>query len=241
MSVVWLLGASGDIGRAISLQLAKEGYSIAVCYFTNKKRAEEIVASCFRLGGFAKSFYLNVRDISSINSAYKEILTTLGEPSIFIYAVGNLHFKLFQDISLEEYNQVLALHLNGLFLTLQKIVPLFLKKKAGKIIVLSSVFGEVGGACETIYSLAKGGQNSMVKALAKELAPSNITVNALSIGAIKSKMLDSQLSIKEQDDLCKNIPLQRLGYPFEVAKAVSYLCTASYVTGQILRLDGGWF
>jgi 3-oxoacyl-[acyl-carrier protein] reductase len=240
---VWIIGCSGDIGKAIALALARHGYKIAGCYFTQQIRAREIMRACCSLGTQAYCWQLDATNPAQVSRVYQEICCTLGPPYALIYAAGTTQVALIQQLSMEQLHQQLAVHLKGAVLCIQAALPALLKLQAGRIILISSIFGEFGGAAEAVYSAVKGGQNSLAKALAKELAPSQITVNALALGAIASSMLEQQLSNQDLQALITEIPLARLGQPTEVAGLVAYLCSqaASYITGQIIRMDGGWF
>jgi 3-oxoacyl-[acyl-carrier protein] reductase len=154
---------------------------------------------------------------------------------------GISYYGLVTDMSDEEIEQMIALHITSPFRLTQKLIPAMVKKREGNIIVITSIWGIVGASCEVLYSMVKGGQNSFVKALAKELAPSNIRVNAIAPGAIKTRML-SNFTEEELKALEDEIPLGRLGNPNEVAQTVSFLASknSSYITGQVISVNGGW-
>ena len=142
----------------------------------------------------------------------------------------------------EEINDLINLHLTSPILLTKNLLPKMIKNKYGQIVFVSSIWGVTGASCETVYSAVKGGQISFAKALSKEVAPSNIRVNIVAPGAIQTKMNDF-LQAEEQETLRHEIPLERLGTPEEVANAVNFLLSdeSSYITGQVLNVNGGWY
>ena len=154
---------------------------------------------------------------------------------------GMSFYGLVTDMSDDDIDQMVNLHITSPFRLTQKLIPTMIRKRAGNIIVISSIWGIAGASCEVLYSMVKGGQNSFVKALAKELAPSQIRVNAIAPGAIETRMI-SNFSTEELTELEEEIPLGRLGQPDEIANTVSFLASkqASYITGQVISVNGGW-
>ncbi|SEN44043.1 elongation factor P 5-aminopentanone reductase [Lihuaxuella thermophila] len=241
--VAWITGASGGIGSAIALSLAEAGADVAVGYLKKKEAALQVAEKCRAFHVKAEAVYVDVTSRESVSAAFEQIRYRLGLPTLLIHASGNSHFSLFQDVTDEVFDEVMNVHVRGAYYLIQSVLPSMIRKKDGRIILLSSIWGETGGAGEVIYSAAKGAQISMVKALAKELAPSGITVNAVAPGAILTPMLKDQLNTSEQQALAEEIPAGRLGDPKDVASIVRYLCLpeSSYVTGQVLRVNGGWY
>jgi 3-oxoacyl-[acyl-carrier protein] reductase len=155
---------------------------------------------------------------------------------------GISFYGLVTDMSDDDIDQMINLHITSPFRLTQKLIPSMISKREGNIIVISSIWGITGASCEVLYSMVKGGQNSFVKSLAKELAPSQIRVNAIAPGAIETRML-SKFSKEELKELEEDIPLGRLGHPDEIADVVSFLASknSSYITGQVLSVNGGWY
>ncbi|WP_165875984.1 elongation factor P 5-aminopentanone reductase [Hazenella coriacea] len=242
-SIAWVVGASGGIGAAIAQSLARLGINVAVGYFANQELAEQVAEKCKKWGVRSQPVQVDVRHRKSIQQAYQFICQEIGAPTHLIHAGGQTHVGLIQDISDEDYDQIMDVHVRGAIWMIQSVLPPMIREKEGRIILISSIWGETGGAGETLYSTAKAAQLGLVKALAKELAPSQITVNAVTPGAIRTALLDHQLPLEDQETLAEEIPSGRLGKPEEVAAMVAYLATpaASYVTGQVLRVNGGWY
>lgn len=240
--VAWVTGASGGIGAAISLQLAQAGIAVAVCYHTNKHKADEVVEQCRAQGVNACAFSIDVSDEAAVARIYQAIHFSLGKPTIVVHAAGHTEVGLLQDASVATYTRLMDVHVKGAFLLARSVLPYQLQQRWGRIIFISSIWGSVGGAMEALYSGAKAAQHGMAKALAKEVAASGITVNVIAPGAVSTPLLDDQLTTDEQTALAEDIPVGRLGKPTEIAAMVAYLCKpeASYLTGQVIQIDGGW-
>lgn len=241
--VAWVIGGSGGIGSAVCKGLAREGIDVAICYFRGKTEAEEVADECRQLGARALSFALDVTNSAMISEVYQQIRFSLGTPDLLIYSAGVTHAGLIQDVTPEVYDLVMDTNVRGAFACIQTALPAMLRNSWGRIVLLSSIWGETGGAGEVLYSAAKGAINGLTRALGKELARSGITVNAVAPGAIDTKMLQEQLSAEEQALLAEEIPMGRLGDPHEVASLIRYLCSeeAGYITGQVLHVNGGWY
>ncbi len=238
---VLITGASRGIGRAIATRFAKEGCSLVI---NCSKSPEEL----YRLKEELESIYHvsvladvgDVGDIIYITTLFEKIQVQFSSLDIVINNAGISHVGLLHQMTDKEWQKVINTNLNSVFYTSRAAIPGMLKKKAGKIINISSVWGNVGASCEVAYSASKGAVNSFTKALAKELAPSNIQVNAIACGCIDTTM-NACFSEEERLTLAEEIPAGRFGTPEEVAELVFSLATGHhYLTGQILTFDGGW-
>jgi len=230
-------GASRGIGRAIAEALAEAGYHlILTCSHTLPDLQE--VAACLE-EKYGITCTAMAADASK-PAAIEKVFASLDHLDVLVNNAGISYIGLLTDMSVEEWQHVLNTNLSSCFYTSRLAVPLMLLKHSGRIINISSVWGNVGASMEVAYSASKGGVNSFTKALAKELAPSNIQVNAISCGVIDTAM-NHCFSPEEMNALREEIPADRLGQPEEVAKLVLQLIQApTYLTGQILTLDGGW-
>ncbi len=239
---VLVTGASRGIGKAVLLEMARRGYNVVGVCLKNKEKLEETIEEARAFGVNALALYgINVGDY---NMCVEKIYDYLKKNNIFIDCVinnaGISYVGLLQDMSINEWNTILSTNLTSVFNMSKLFIPDMIKKGAGKIVNVSSVWGNVGASCETAYSATKGGINSFTKALAKELAPSNIQVNAVAFGAIDTEM-NSFLSEEERVQLEEEIPAGRLGTVEEAAKMLADIVESpSYLTGQIITMDGGW-
>ena len=238
---VLITGASRGIGRAIAEVFAKNGYQLVI---TCSKSASNLQILAQRLQTLYKTDVLtSVGDISDygyVTQLFEEIQNRFGGIDILINNAGISYVGLRTDMSIDDWDRIVATNLTSAFSTSKLAIPYMLHKKAGKIINISSVWGNVGASCEVAYSACKGGINSFTKALAKELAPSNIQVNAIACGCIDTQM-NACFSEEERTALTEEIPVGRFGTPEEVAELVLRLAdTSAYLTGQIITFDGGW-
>ena len=240
-STVLITGASRGIGRAIATLFAKEGYQLVITC-SKSEAALHLLADELR-SNYSADVLTSIGDIGDyqyVSLLFKEISARFGGIDILINNAGISYVGLLTDMSLEEWNQMINTNLTSVFSTCKHAIPYMLQKQTGKIINISSVWGNVGASCEVAYSAAKGGMNTFTKALAKELAPSNIQVNAIACGCIDTQM-NACFSEDEKAALADEIPAGRFGKPEEVATLVLDLASKhSYLTGQIITLDGGW-
>lgn len=233
-------GASGGIGSAICIELAKAGYDLALLYHANEAAAANVATACTALGCQAGIYQTDLTDPASISTVLKKIVDSHETLDLLVNVAGIAHIGLLQDMSDEEWMRMIQTNLSSVFYTCRQIIPVMLHKKRGKIINLSSVWGNIGASCEVAYSAAKGGINSFTKALAKELAPSTISVNAIACGMIDTPM-NHCFEPEEVQAICDEIPAGRMGTPQEVGELTVLLAQApSYLTGQIITMDGGW-
>lgn len=238
---ILITGASRGIGKAIAYRFAQAGYSLII---NCSKSAESLMTLKNEL---QQTFHVqilssvgNIGDYSYAEELFKEIETKFGGVDILVNNAGVSHIGLLSDMTLEEWNHILDVNLSSVFYTSKLAIPYMVSNKSGKIINISSVWGNIGASCEVAYSATKGGMNSFTKALAKELAPSNIQVNAIACGCIDTEM-NQCFSEEERQDLINEIPAGRFGKTEEVAELVYTLASEhNYLTGQIITLDGGW-
>lgn len=238
--VIVITGASRGIGRAIALAFAKPNHILALCCKHNIEQLKETAILCEKAGAECFVSITDVSRPSDVQTFFNEIKKRFGDISLLINNAGISYIGLLQDMSNEAWQSVINTNLNSVFYTCREVIPIMLQKKSGKILNISSVWGNVGASCEVAYSATKGGVNSFTKALAKELAPSGISVNAIAFGFIDTDM-NHHLNEKDKTELLVEIPAGRAGTPQEAADLVYAVASSStYMTGQIITMDGGW-
>ena len=232
-----ITGASRGIGRAIAEALAADGYDLILTCRHSIGDLETFAAELSEKYGI--SVCTERVDMSS-SSDVRELFEGIHDLDVLVNNAGISYIGLLQDMTDEEWNEVIGTNLSSVFYTCRCAIPLMVKKKSGRILNISSVWGNVGASLEVAYSASKGGMNAFTRALSKELAPSQIAVNAIACGVIDTDM-NSGFSPEDMDELKKEIPADRIGSPEEVAKLVSLALKAPlYMTGQVITLDGGW-
>lgn len=234
---VLITGASRGIGRELSKALAGAGYDlILVC----RKSEEEIQALT---GELKKQYGIECQAVLCDVSKREQVemlFEQTGDVDVLINNAAVSYVGLLAEMTTEEWHQVIDTNLNALFYTCKAVIPGMVHRKLGKIINVSSVWGNVGASMEVAYSAAKGGVNSFTKALAKELAPSNIQVNAVAFGVIDTQM-NACFSEEEMETLKEEIPADRIGSAKEAAEMIlKILESPAYLTGQVITMDGGW-
>ncbi len=238
MRIALVTGASGVIGGACARALAAKGYALALQYHDHPERAQAL------LDQLPKEIpvFLQSADIAlekDVTELYSAIRTHLGYVDLLVNCAGvSLPQKMLTDVGIREMDLVYSVNVKGAMLLTKGAIPHMLRKEGGAIVHISSMWGLIGGSCEAVYSAAKGALNGFVKAMAKELAPSHVRVNAVAPGLVPSPM---NAFLSEQDLLAfrQDTPLGQLIAPEQVAEAVCYLAEAEMVTGQILSVDGG--
>ena len=240
-STVLITGASRGIGQAIAIAFAKAGYQLVItCSKTEQALLDFATILENYYGIEVMTSVGDIGDYNYVNQLFQSIQSRFGGIDILINNAGISYVGLLTDMTIEDWNRIINTNLTSVFSTCKHAIPYMVQKQAGKIINISSVWGNVGASCEVAYSACKGGMNTFTKALAKELAPSNIQVNAIACGCIDTQM-NACFSEEERSALAEEIPAGRFGTPKEVADLVIDLAQKhNYLTGQIITLDGGW-
>lgn len=235
---VLITGASRGIGKAIAKAFAENGDDLIL---TCKNNIDSLNAYAKQL---SQEYNVDCAAFACDGARYdavKELFSQINDIDVVINNAGIAHIGLLTDMTVDEWRNIMSTNLDALFYICKEAIPYMVSKKSGQIINITSVWGEVGASCEVAYSASKGGVISFTRALAKELAPSNISVNAVSCGVIDTDMNRNTLTEDDLEELKGEIPADRLGDPMEVAQAVLKLSQMpSYLTGQIVRIDGGW-
>ena len=232
-----ITGASRGIGEAIARKLAKEHFDLYLTCVHSEDKLHSL--ACYLEEEYKVSVGAFLCDMSS-HKEVERLFRHIPSLDILINNAGISYIGLLSEMSTEAWHQIINTNLSSIFYTSRKSIPLMLQKHRGQIINISSVWGNVGASCEVTYSATKGAIHSLTKGLAKELAPSNIAVNALACGMLDTKVNDC-FSKHEIAHICDEIPAGRMGTPAEVAEAIALLAEAPiYLTGQIITMDGGW-
>lgn len=236
---ILITGAARGIGRAISRNLAGLGYNIVINYNKSEVDAIELKKELTKYNQNIDIFKADVCDRKQVKDMVKFTLDKYKKIDVLINNAGIDEFKLFTDITDNDWNRMMNVNLYSVFCTTQEVLKNMIENKDGCIINISSIWGIVGASCEVHYSVSKAGIDGMTKSLAKEMGPSNIRVNSIAPGIINTKMND-KLSEEELNDIKKEIPLERIGKDIDIAKCVKWLIEDEYTTGQIISINGGW-
>ncbi len=232
-----ITGASRGIGKAIAETFAKNGYHLILTCLSSIEVLKDYADYLEKTYSIScQAFRVDAGNYEAVSRLFQNI----SDLDVLVNNAGIAHIGLLSDMSAQDWHHMMHTNLDSCFYTCKHAIPLMLKKHSGRIINISSVWGNVGASMEVAYSASKGGVNAFTKALAKELAPSNIQVNAIACGAIDTDM-NRCFSEEDLQLLAEEIPCDRLGQPSEVADLALYLTNApAYLTGQILTIDGGW-
>ncbi|MBE6047994.1 MAG: SDR family oxidoreductase [Clostridium sp.] len=237
--VAIVTGASRGIGRAIALELAKEGAAIVINYSKDDEGAEITYQMLKEIGVSAMKIKKDISIYENTEDIVNETINHFGKIDILVNNAARSVIGLFMDAGKDEIDSLIKSNLLGAMYLTKNVIAHMLTR-GGTILNISSMWGDVGASCEVLYSASKGGINLFTKALAKEMAPSNIRVNAIAPGVINTKM-NSFLNEEDKKELEDEIPMGRFGEAEEIGKIAAFLCSddSSYITGQIIRADGG--
>lgn len=239
---VLVTGASGGIGAAIAERFAMVGMNVVIHYMKSHEAANEAARRCMEKGsGKVMTVSADFRSREQIERMREKLESHGLLPDILVNNAGISHYGLLSDVTDEIWDEVMAINLKGTFLCTQIMMPHMISQRYGRIINVSSIWGLSGASCEVLYSTTKGGVNAFTKALAKELAPSGVTVNAVAPGAVQTSMLN-HLDQDELKMLEEEIPAGRLAQPDEISSLVYFLALpeSGYINGQIISPNGGW-
>ncbi|BDG48083.1 MULTISPECIES: 3-oxoacyl-[acyl-carrier-protein] reductase [Parageobacillus] len=238
--VALVTGASRGIGRAIALELARQGAKIAVNYAGSEAKANEVVEEIKNMGGEAFAIQADVSDAQAVDRMVKTVLERFGRIDILVNNAGITRDNLLMRMKEEEWDDVININLKGVFNCTKAVTRPMMKQRYGRIVNIASIVGVMGNPGQANYVAAKAGVIGLTKTAARELASRNITVNAVAPGFITTDMTE-RLNEEIKAEMLKQIPLARFGEPEDVAKVVAFLASdaASYMTGQTLHVDGG--
>nr|WP_026089269.1 MULTISPECIES: SDR family oxidoreductase [Bacillus] len=235
---VLITGASGAIGSATAIELAKQGYSLYIHYNRNELGIRDLIQA---LEEYDIEVIPIQADLSTMEGVERLCSNIFSLNSIVLNS-GKAHYGLVSDVDLDTMQEMIQLHLTSPYLIVQKLTSKLTRNASSSIVAVTSIWGDTGASCEVLYSMLKGGQNSFVKALSKELALMGVRVNAVSPGIVNTPMV-ANLTEEEKFELTDEIPIGRLAEPKEIADSIAYLLSdrASYITGHILKVNGGWY
>ena len=237
---VLVTGSSRGIGRACALAFAEAGYHLFINCRNSIEQLETLEQEILDAGGSCTKVPGDVSSPDAVRAIFRRISETCGGPDILVNNAGVAHFGLLSDMSDGEWRTILDTNLSSAFYCCREAIPYMVSKKEGKIINISSMWGTSGASCEAAYSASKSGLDGLTRALAKELAPSNIQVNAVAFGVIDTEM-NGRLDSAERAALEEEIPAGRFGTVEEAARLVLMLAEAPpYLTGQVIGMDGGF-
>lgn len=237
-----ITGASRGIGRAVAVEFAKAGYGVLVNYVKNEAAAEETKKMCEAHGVRCVTFRADVRDENEVRRMIAFAECELGGVGVLINNAGVSESGLFTDMTREKYDRVFDTNVWGAAVCAREAAKVMICSGGGRIVFVSSMWGVVGASCEAIYSASKAAVIGLTKALAKELAPSHITVNCVAPGVIDTDM-NACYDEVTMNDLAAETPVGRIGTPEDVARAVAFLASedAGFVTGEVMNVSGGFY
>lgn len=241
MKTVLITGSSRGIGRETALYFAKNGWNVIIHGFRHPEKIESLKDEILSYSVNCLSFCGDISEPDFVDHMINEALNTFSKIDCLVNNAGISQVGLFTDATMEDWNLMINTNLTSVFTTCKNIVPHMLHHHEGKIINISSIWGDAGASCEVLYSTTKGGINAFTKALAKEVAASNIQVNAIAFG-----MIDTEMNAEfDEEDLAlikEEIPADYIASPKEAAQMIYHVATApSYMTGQIITFSGGWY
>ena len=240
MKYALITGGSRGIGAAAARLFARRGWGVAVAFHQSGDRAQALVRELQKLGVPAVALRADVADPRQVGELVDNVLEKFCQLDILICNAGVAQQKLFGDLTDADWRHIFAVNVDGVFHTIRAALPHFIHRKAGRIITMASMWGQVGASCEAAYSATKGAVIAYTKALAKELGPSNIRVNCVSPGVIDTEM-NAHLTPADLAALADETPLGRIGTAQEAAAAIAFLASdeASFLTGQVVSPNGG--
>lgn len=239
MKNIIVTGSSRGIGKCLVENLAKEGNNVLLNYNKSEKQALQIQRELKEEGFLIDIFKADVSKKSEVKKMIDYALNKWGYIDVLINNAGIAKLNLFQNVTEEEWDEIINTNLKSAFYGTQLVLPSMINRKNGLIINISSMWGLVGASCETIYSISKAGIDAMTKSLAKELGPSNIRVNSVAPGIIDTDM-NSILDEHIKNELKEETPLGKIGKPIDIYRCVKWLIEDEFTTGQVISVNGGY-
>lgn len=237
--IIIITGASRGIGREIAKTLAREGYTIIANYNKSEREAQKLKKELQEENKEIDIYKANIANEEETQEMIKYVIKKYKKIDVLINNAGIDKIQLVTEVTKEDWDEIINTNLYGTFYISQQAAKNMIQNKQGKIINISSIWGQIGASMEVVYSISKAGVDGLTKALAKELGPSGIQVNSIAPGFIKTEM-NSNFNEQEINEIKDEIPLQKLGECTDIAKCVKWLIEDNYVTGQVIAINGGW-
>ena len=232
-------GGSRGIGKCLVENLARDGHNVLLNYNKSEKQALKIQRDLQEEGYLVEVFKADVSKRKDVKSMVDFAIEKFGNIDVLINNAGIAKLQMFQDVTDDDWEEIINTNLNSVFYMSQAVLPTMIHKKSGLIINISSIWGQVGASCETVYSISKAGLDAMTKSLAKELGPSNIRVNSIAPGVIDTAM-NSMLDEHIKNEIRNETPLGKIGRPIDIYKCVKWLIEDEFTTGQVIPVNGGY-
>ena len=232
-------GGSRGIGRCLVQNLARDGHNVLLNYNKSEKQALKIQRDLQEEGYLVEVFKADVSKRKDVKSMVDFAIEKFGNIDVLINNAGIAKLQMFQDVTDDDWEEIINTNLKSAFYMSQAVLPTMIHKKSGLIINISSIWGQVGASCETVYSISKAGLDAMTKSLAKELGPSNIRVNSIAPGVIDTAM-NSMLDEHIKNEIRNETPLGKIGRPIDIYKCVKWLIEDEFTTGQVIPVNGGY-
>lgn len=239
MKTALITGGTRGIGKAVALAFLERGYEVVINYCHNESEALATQEEFNMLGYCPVLLRADVSDEAQVRAMFKEFFSIYERLDVLVNNAGISLIKVIQDTTPQDWNRIFDVNVKGVYHCCREVVNKMIFAGGGAIVNIGSIWGEVGASCEAAYSATKGAVIAFTKALAKELAPSNVRVNCVSPGVIDTQM-NSHLVGAEMEELISSIPMERIGAPAEVAEACVFLAESTYVTGEVLSVGGGF-
>ena len=239
MKNVIVTGGSRGIGKCIVENLAREGYNVILNYNKSEKQARKIQNELREEGILIEIYKADVSKREEVKKLVNFAIEKWESIDVLINNAGIAKLQMFQDVTEEDWDEIINTNLKSAFYMSQEVLPNMLHKKSGCIINISSIWGMVGASCETVYSVSKAGMDALTKSLAKELGPSNIRVNSIAPGVIDTEM-NSHIDEKIKKEIKNQTPLGKIGKPIDIYKCVKWLIDDEFTTGQVISVNGGY-
>ncbi len=238
MNVI-VTGGSRGIGKCLVENLARDGYNVLLNYNKSEKQARKIQEDLRKDGIIIEIFKADVSKKEQVKAMVEFALEKWGSIDVLINNAGIAKLQMFQDVTEEDWNEIIDTNLKSAFYASQEVLQSMIHKKKGLIINISSMWGQVGASCETVYAISKAGIDAMTKSLAKELGPSNIRVNSISPGVIDTEM-NSKIDEHIKNQIKDETPLRKIGEPIDIYKCAKWLIEDEFTTGQVIGINGGY-